>query len=165
MHPYYSILLQEAVNTTGNPAQSLDSLFTALTLTMYSDALAGFDFGGVAAMVFSTMVVLPGRWTGLVIVAYLLVATYACFIILSFQYLRVRQHTMLGNSWYAVVQLYSLEMRTVFQSASRLRDSEVEVMLENRGLLDGEAVFAQGLGDDHVELVRKRGRNFDNSGE
>ena len=159
VHPFYNILLQDAMNATGNPAKSLDSLFTALTLVMYTDSLAGFDFGDMAVMVFSSVVLLPGRWIGLIIVACLMATTYACLVVLAVIYLRGTRYTMLGNSWYAVAQLQSWEMKPVLQSASGLMDSEVETVLEERGLLDSEATLAGVVGDDNqVELMRRTRR-------
>ncbi|OIW25173.1 hypothetical protein CONLIGDRAFT_83859 [Coniochaeta ligniaria NRRL 30616] len=157
IHPTYNILLQSVLNSTGDPARSLDALFTALWLGMYENSMAGFDLGDMAVTVSSTVVQVPGRWTGLIIVACLVSSAYSCTIALAVMYLRGTRYTMLGNSWYAVAQLQSQELMPVLRSASTLQDSELEVVKDDHETRHSEAMLVGRDGQPELKWIRHRG--------
>lgn len=160
--PAYIILLQAILHATGDPTRALDALFTALWLTTYENSMAGFDYGDDAVIVSSTVVQLPGRWSGFIIVACLMTAAYSCIGALVVIYLRNTRYTLLGSSWYAVAQLLSEELAPVLETASTLPDGELQGN-KNDESRHVEARLVTGTDMPELRWTRKRSRRDSSS--
>lgn len=131
-HRAHSSLFQRIIQEEGDPAAAIQAFATRIYQMIYYDWLQDYDFEYPATTIHSTERLIPGRWTGLVIVLILIgVHLGLVFTTVTFFVLKTKA-SALGNSWQAVAQI--AHVANAVESADRMLDKEVEKKAKTRGL-------------------------------
>ncbi|KAJ5415726.1 hypothetical protein N7465_004421, partial [Penicillium sp. CMV-2018d] len=107
-HESYTSLFQDTLEQTQSPAVALQALLTLFTQMVYYEKLLRLNGTERAETAFSYAALIPTQWTGFGLFA------------------RYTRHSLLGNHWQAVSQVYSKDTVAVLEMADQMKDQEVE---------------------------------------
>ncbi|KAK3331820.1 hypothetical protein B0T19DRAFT_472836 [Cercophora scortea] len=132
-------LFQSVLETTGNVAFAMQSLFTVLQQMAYYDWLPVFDSSSTVMTGFSTDVNISISWTGFTVVAAVLGMHLFVVLLSTVLFLTFTNRSLLGNAWPAVTQVLSVETERVVaevcaqSEAANMTDKDVEEYLISTG--------------------------------
>jgi hypothetical protein len=118
---------------TENPALGLQYLTTAVAQMAFYDFLPYFNSFRTANLTVAATVFIPHRWTGFGIVAGLSCLHLLTLGILVVLFLYLNKVTLLGNSWAAVLQVHSENIKDITDKGVGLSDDEVQKLLSSMG--------------------------------
>jgi hypothetical protein len=148
-HETHVRLFQDTLNQTQSPAVALQALLTRICQMVYYDKLLRLEQSGRAKTAFSHAALLPTHWTGFGVGMGLLLSHWVVVVFVTGLFARYTRHSLLGNHWQAVSQVYSKETVAVLEEADRMDDREVEHWVKGKG-----------RGEDFYSVVRdeRKGR-------
>ncbi|KAK4864907.1 hypothetical protein LT330_001530 [Penicillium expansum] len=155
-HQSYVRLFQDTLKQTQSPAVALQALLTLFCQIVYYEKLPRLGATETAETAFLHAAVIPTRWTGFGVGMGLLFTHWVVMAIVVGLFARYTRHSLLGNHWQAVSQVYSKDTVPVLEMAGQMNDEEVErwVKHEERG---GELYsVALDEGERRVALSVKR---------
>ncbi|CRG84114.1 hypothetical protein PISL3812_01444 [Talaromyces islandicus] len=132
-HETHVGLFQDTLNQTQSPAVALQALLTRICQMIYYDQLLRLEETGHANVTFSHAATIPTRWTGFGVGMGLLLSHWVAVAIVAALFAQYTQHSLLGNHWQAVSQVYSKETAAILEEADRMDDREVKRWVEGRG--------------------------------
>ncbi|KAI1322789.1 hypothetical protein F5Y16DRAFT_404123 [Xylariaceae sp. FL0255] len=118
-------LFQRIIHTTGRPGIAIDAFLTMVTRSWYYVLLPMFDIPGFVETSFSTTVLLPVRWGGLIAVLVLVVANLVSMWTVTFLYIENARFTRIGNFWQAAAQLVSSATLPILREAVDKSDRDI----------------------------------------
>ncbi|UPK89105.1 hypothetical protein LCI18_000040 [Fusarium solani-melongenae] len=157
-HRAHSSLFQRIIQEAGDPATAIQAFVTRIYQMIYYDWLQDYDFDYPTSTIHSTERLIPGQWTGFVIVLILIgVHLGLVFTTVAFFVLKTKA-SALGNSWQAVAQI--AHMANVVESADRILDKEVDKGAKTRGLDKGVYYVSESVEGNRIEIgLRNRKRD------
>lgn len=132
-HEVHVNLFQDTLNQTQSPAVALQALLTRICQMIYYNQLVRLEESGHANVTFSHTAMIPTRWTGFGVGMGLLLTHWVAVVIVATLFARYTRHSLLGNHWQAVSQVYSKETVEVLEEADRMDDREVERWVQCKG--------------------------------
>ncbi|KAJ5205427.1 hypothetical protein N7491_003947 [Penicillium cf. griseofulvum] len=151
-HDAHIGLFQDTLNQTQSPAMALQALLTRICQMAYYDSLLRIDESEVAEAAFSDAAVFPTQWTGFGIGMGLLLGHCVVVGIVVGLFARYTRHSLLGNHWQAVSQVYSEDTATILEKADRMKDRDIKRWLKGKGHGGKLYSFARDEGDGRVAL-------------
>jgi hypothetical protein len=134
-HQAHVGLFQDTLNQTQSPAVALQALLTRICQMIYYEQLLRLEETGHANVTLSHAAMIPTRWTGFGVGMGLLLSHWVVVGIVAALFARYTRHSLLGNHWQVVSQVYSKETAAVLEEADRMDDREVKRWVEGRGQL------------------------------
>lgn len=125
-HESYTSLFQDTLEQTQSPAVALQALLTLFTQMVYYEKLLRLNGTERAETAFSHAALIPTQWTGFGAGMGLLFSHWVVMAIVVGLFARYTRHSLLGNHWQAVSQVYSKDTVTVLEMADQMKDQEVE---------------------------------------
>lgn len=119
---------------------ALQALLTRICQMIYYDQLLRFDESGHANITLSHAAVIPTHCTNFGVGIGLLLSHWVVVVIVAALFARHTRHSLLGNHWQAISQVYSKETADALVEADRMDDREVKRWLEGKG--HGEELYS-----------------------
>lgn len=125
VHPAHSVVFQDTLRDTQNPAKALQALLTIVLQNTYYDKLPHFTFSAPATWSTFESANIPVGWTGLVAISALLIIHYIMIAIAVILFTKTRA-SLLGNFWQGVAQVASGEAREVISKGLNSTEEEMK---------------------------------------
>ncbi|CAG8910024.1 unnamed protein product [Penicillium egyptiacum] len=151
-HDAHIDLFQDTLNQTQSPAMALQALLTRICQMAYYDMLQRIDESKVAEATFSDAAVFPTQWTGFGVGMGLLLVHWVVVAIVVGLFARYTRHSLLGNHWQAVSQVYSEDTAAILEKADRMNDRDVKRWVKSKGHRGKLYSFARDEGEGRVAL-------------
>ncbi|KAF7527822.1 hypothetical protein PCG10_002294 [Penicillium crustosum] len=142
-HEAYTSLFQDTLEQTKSPAVALQALLTLFTQMVYYDRLLRINGTDRAETAFSHTALIPTRWTGFGVGMGLLLSHWVVMAIVVGLFARYTCHSLLGNHWQAVSQVYSKDTVAVLEMADQMKDQGVEGWVKRKER--GEELYSVAL--------------------
>ncbi|OQD65557.1 hypothetical protein PENPOL_c006G06315 [Penicillium polonicum] len=154
-HESYTSLFQDTLEQTQSPAVALQALLTLFTQMVYYEKLVRLNGTERAETAFSYAALIPTQWTGFGVGMGLLFSHWVVMAIVVGLFARYTCHSLLGNHWQAVSQVYSKDTVAVLEMADQMKDQEVERWVKRKER--GEELYSVALdeGERRVALTVK----------
>jgi hypothetical protein len=105
----------------------------------------------------SALVLVPQVWSGLLVVALIVLTNLACTVATTLLFLRWTRFSRQGNYWQSVAQVVSDETRWIVEQAPGLRDAAVGEMIRHRGGTETRVAIGKSFeGAERVQILRSR---------
>ncbi|KAF5602412.1 uncharacterized protein FSUBG_7719 [Fusarium subglutinans] len=133
-HAVHVSLIQDILRATGDPALAIQALAFRFHSMIFYDSMAEFDLRKQVTTVNSVEMLIPVRWTGLVVVLSMVLVhlLLLCSTMALFQF--KTRASDLGNAWQATAQVVSAETRAVVEEGTAVRDKDVEAWARASGV-------------------------------
>jgi hypothetical protein len=155
-HDAHIDLFQGMLNQTHSPAMALQALLTRICQMAYYDSLLLIDESKAAEVSFSDAAMFPTQWTGFGVGMGLLLVHWVVVAIVVGLFARYTRHSLLGNHWQAVSQVYSEDTAAILEKADRMKDRDVKRWLNGKGHGGKLYSFARDEGEGRVALMVNR---------
>lgn len=132
-HAAHASLFQDTLNQTQSPAVALQALLTRICQMIYYETLLPLNETDRAENAFSHAAVIPTQWTGFGVGMGLLLSHWVVAAIVVGLFARYTRHSLLGNHWQAVAQVYSKDTMAVLGKADQMNDEEVKRWVKGKG--------------------------------
>ena len=152
---YPTNMFQDTLRATENPALALQALLTVLCQMLYYEALPKIIPGRAASTAFSSVVLVPARWSGFIGTAVILATHLAIVLIVTTAFLTYTSTSMLGNFWQGVSQVVTEETLPILKQADRMKDKEVAGEANSEKWHMGEIKVLRRREDGRVDLGSK----------
>lgn len=151
-HEMYRNLFQDTLNQTNSPALALQAVLMRVCQMIYYEDLLRLNETQAAETAFSHAAVIPTRWMGFGVGMGLLGTHLVVMGIVLGLFLRYTRHSLLGNYWQAVSQIYSEETSAVLEQADQMDDDEVECWIKRK--IPAAGLFGVALDSDGRVALR-----------
>lgn len=152
---YLADIFQHTLRATENPALALQAMLTVLSQMLYYEALPKIIPGRAASTAFSSVVLVPARWSGFIGTAVILATHLAIVLIVTTAFLTYTSTSMLGNFWQGVSQVVTEETLPILKQADRMKDKEVAGEANSEKWHMGEIKVLRRREDGRVDLGSK----------
>ena len=142
-HESYTSLFQDTLEQTRSPAVALQALLTLFTQMVYYERLLRLNGTERAETAFSHAALIPTQWTGFGVGMGLLFSHWVVMAIVVGLFARYTRHSLLGNHWQAVSQVYSKDTVAVLEMADQMKDQEVEHWVKHKDR--GEELYSVAI--------------------
>ncbi|KAI1245426.1 hypothetical protein MGN70_012316 [Eutypa lata] len=122
---------------------------------LYYEALPKIIPGRAASTAFSSVVLVPARWSGFIGTAVILATHLAIVLIVTTVFLTYTSTSMLGNFWQGVSQVVTEETLPILKQADRMKDKEVAGEANSEKWHMGEIKVLRRREDGRVDLGSK----------
>ncbi|KAJ5817176.1 hypothetical protein N7447_009409 [Penicillium robsamsonii] len=155
-HDAHIDLFQDTLNQTQSPALALQVLLARICQMAYYDILLRIDESKVAQAAFSDAAMFPTQWTGFGVGMGLLLVHWVVVAIVVGLFARYTRHSLLGNHWQAVSQVYSEDTAAILEKADRMNDRDIKRWVKGKRHRGKLYSFASDEGEGRVALRVKR---------
>jgi len=125
---------QDVLQSTGNIALAIQSLWTMLTISEYYDRLERFDHAEAAKIASFEDALVPVGRKGFFLVMTILLIHFICVASATTLFLRHTRISILGASWQSVSQIAHGEGEAILDIATRCSDKEVDNFMASKGI-------------------------------
>lgn len=122
----HAALFSDIINTTGNPAIAIQSLFTILYQMHMYEKTYSWDSSDFASYILSEDILVPVRKAGLIGIVLMLVIHLLVVISTVTLFLYRTKATLIGNAWQAAAQLITEQTHVLFEQADGMSDKEIK---------------------------------------
>jgi hypothetical protein len=159
MHRTHAAIVQQILQTTGNPATTLQTLWTILLQMAYYDFLPEYDLTEIANYDMAVEVNVPTGWAAFAVVLGLLFIHFFLVGTAVVLFLSRTEMSLLGNSWQAVSQVMSTDTAHVVQHGATASDKEVKRSMKDNGITDGRIRITKSVHSGRTEATAVRQRH------
>ncbi|RAL06825.1 uncharacterized protein BO97DRAFT_465635 [Aspergillus homomorphus CBS 101889] len=119
-------IFQDTLNATASPALAVQAVFARLFQMAYYEQLVKMANMAAASTAFSVSSSIPSQWTGFIIGTALIATHLVIVTIITIQYMRNTNSSIIGNYWQTVSQVVSEETYPILEQADGMDDGEVK---------------------------------------
>lgn len=128
-----SMIIQDIIEETQNPALAWQAHTTMLLRMAYYDMMAIFSHDDTQTVVLYETASFPQSSRGLITVLFVLIAHLVMVVITVTLFYTNTQYSMVGNAWQATAQTMTAETELILSKSGMATDEEVEKMLKRAG--------------------------------
>ncbi|PYI35809.1 hypothetical protein BP00DRAFT_387435 [Aspergillus indologenus CBS 114.80] len=148
-------MFQDTLNTTASPALAVQVVLARIFQMAYYEQLVKMAGTATASTGFSVSSSIPSQWTGFIIGTTLIATHVVIVTIITVQFARHTNSTIIGNYWQTVSQVVSDETRPILEQADTMDDAEVKRWAKRnlQSLKAHRAVRSQHDGRTALDMV------------
>jgi len=129
LHQATAALATTALERTGRPGLALDALMTTVARANIDNIVPFFGVFEDGRVVSSVTVLAPRRLRGLAVVTALVMSSLLCVALVAGLFLAKTRHSIHGNYWHVVAQVFSEETQWILDDATEVGDQTVARMM------------------------------------